>query len=247
MTSGVPPFELTRYRGKVWRFVEDQDTSSTMKLVDTMDEQAILEELLDASKSPVPVACQHLHYLQFTPFRYQARHATRFRRKGDRQGVFYAAESVETAATEVAFYRTLFFVESPETKPPEAPFAMSVFSTEIASEGALDMPETFSNAELARCADPVEYAACHDLADAVRRAAGNVIRYPSVRAPGGVNVAVLRCAAFAEAGVADVQNWWFRFGADGIFAAQGFGAGRMAFLFDSFADDPRLRAWVEGA
>jgi len=246
LTSGVPPFELTRYTGTVWRFVEDQNTSSTMKLVDTMDEQAILEELLDASKPPVPAACQHLHYLQFTPFRYQARHATRFRREGDRKGVFYAAETVETAATEVAFYRTLFFVESPETKPPEAPFAMSAFSTDVAADRALDMPAAFSEAELAPFADPEEYAACHDLADEVRAARGQVIRYPSVRAPGGVNVAVLHCAAFAAAGVGDVENWWFRFGADGIFAAQGFGAGRMAFLFERFADDPRIRAWAEG-
>ena len=243
MTNAAPPFELTPYAGKVWRFVEDQNTSSTMKLVDTMDEHAILEELLDASKPPVPVACQHLHYLQFTPFRYPARHATRFRRKGDRRGVYYAAETIQTAATEVAFYRMLFFVESPETDPPKAPFAMSVFSTEIDTPRALDMVAACDADLRADCADPVDYATCHLLSEAVREAQGQVIRYPSVRDPEGMNVAVLRCAAFASAGVADVQNWWFRFGAQGIFAAQGFGPGRMAFLFESFAGDPRVTGW----
>jgi len=158
LTNAAPPFELTPYAGKVWRFVEDQNTSSTMKLVDTMDEHAILEELLDASKPPVPVACQHLHYLQFTPFRYPARHATRFRRKGDRRGVYYAAETIQTAATEVAFYRMLFFVESPETDPPKAPFAMSVFSTEIDTPRALDMVAACDADLRADCADPVDYA-----------------------------------------------------------------------------------------
>ena len=43
-----------------------------MKLVDTLAEQALLEDLIESSKPPVPVECRHLHYLLSTPFRYGA-------------------------------------------------------------------------------------------------------------------------------------------------------------------------------
>ena len=45
---------------------------STLKLVDTLAEQALLEDILEESKPPVPPECRHLHYLLSTPFRYGA-------------------------------------------------------------------------------------------------------------------------------------------------------------------------------
>lgn len=213
-----------------------------MKLVDGLDEQLVLEELLDASKPPVPAPCQHLHYLQFTPFRYAARYATRFRAKGDRRGVFYAAESVQTAATEVAFYRALFFIESPETKAPDAPFEMTAFRTAIRIEVALDVAVNFAGAALSAYADPVDYAPCHALAAQVRGAGGAVIRFPSARDHAGTNVAVLSCAAFADANPRDMQGWWFRFSDHGLFATQRFGDGRLEFPYEMFANDPRIAA-----
>ena len=57
-------------RFALWRAVEAQRVVSTMALVDTLEEQAVLEQLLDASKPPVPAGADKLHYLLFTPFRY---------------------------------------------------------------------------------------------------------------------------------------------------------------------------------
>ena len=70
------------YRNEIWRLVEAQHRVSTMKLVDSPHEQETLEELLDATKPPVPDECSHLHWLLFTPFRYDARTDSRFRREG---------------------------------------------------------------------------------------------------------------------------------------------------------------------
>ncbi|MBL1294479.1 MAG: RES domain-containing protein, partial [Thiotrichales bacterium] len=56
--------------GDAWRVVEHQYTVSTRKLVDTKDEQSILEDILEASKPPYPKATEKLHYLLKTPFRY---------------------------------------------------------------------------------------------------------------------------------------------------------------------------------
>lgn len=210
-----------------------------MKLVDGADEQRILEEMLDASKPPVPAACQHLHYLQFTPFRYAARYATRFRPVGERRGVYYAAEAVKTAATEVAFYRALFYFESPATTPPVTPFEMTAFCTTIGTEHAIDV-STMVDAQ--RYAHPTDYGQCHKLAGAGRDVGAEIIRFPSARHDGGMNVGVLACAAFKDTQPRDLQGWWFRFSATGLFATQRFGAGRLDFPYTMFADDPRVRS-----
>jgi len=232
--------EFSPYAGTCWRFVEDQNTSSSMRLVDTLDEQTILEDLLDATKPPVPAACQHLHYLQFTPFRYAARHATRFRQQGERAGVYYASEEIETAATEVAFYRLLFYLESPRTQRPATPFEMTAFAVDIQTETSVDISAVFEPDTSLQFADPVDYTACHRLSAEVRANDGQVIRFPSVRAPGGTNLAVLDCAAFCDSVPRDFQGWWFRFTDTGLFAKRRFGEGSLEFQFSDFADDPRI-------
>ena len=96
--------ERRRLAGSCWRIVESQSRVSTMKLVDTSDEQEALEWLLDRTKPPVPSECRHLDYLLFTPFRYGAPypHGSRLRRAGFTAGVFYASETPTTAVAEMA-------------------------------------------------------------------------------------------------------------------------------------------------
>lgn len=239
----MPRFDLTPLRAVSWRFVEDQNTSSTMKLVSSAAEQAILEELLDVTKPPVPDDCAHLHYLQFTPFRYPARHATRFRLQGDRRGVFYASATVKTCATEVAFYKVLFFLESPETKPPSQPFEMTAFSTLLQTKSCFDLSRAEKSLQQA-CEDFVDYTPCHRVAKEVRAQAGQVIRFKSVRDPGGINYAVLDCAAFAETRPRKFESWWFRFSDAGLFAVKKFGEATLDFPFAMFDKDPRVAARI---
>jgi hypothetical protein len=106
--------------GTCWRMVEAQHHVSTLKLVDSVDGQELLEDLIEVSKPPLPPECRDLHYLLSTPFRYGAVYpnGSRFRRAGMTEGVFYASESSHTAVAEIAFYRLLFFAESPDTPWP---------------------------------------------------------------------------------------------------------------------------------
>ena len=92
-------FDDGAYAGTAWRLVEAQHIVSTTKLVDTAEEQALLEDVIEAAKPPVPPQCQHLHYLLSTPFRYGAPYprGSRFRRAGHTDGVWYGSEEVETA------------------------------------------------------------------------------------------------------------------------------------------------------
>ena len=68
-----------------WRAVEGQHVISTRKLVDTDDEQRVLEELLEGSKPPLRPDESELHYLLFTPFRYPPlRWGSRFGTRAER-------------------------------------------------------------------------------------------------------------------------------------------------------------------
>ena len=63
--------EARPYAGPAWRFVEARHRVSTLKLVDSLAEQAALEEILEATKPPLPEDCRALDYLLATPFRYR--------------------------------------------------------------------------------------------------------------------------------------------------------------------------------
>ena len=91
--------ERRRLSGACWRVVEAQHKVSTLKLVDTLAEQTLLEGLIEQTKPPVPPECRHLHYLLATPFRYGSPYprGSRFRRAGLTPGVFYASETAATA------------------------------------------------------------------------------------------------------------------------------------------------------
>ncbi len=213
-----------------------------MKLVDSLDEQRTLEEMLDATKPAVPADCRHLHWLLFTPFRYAARSDSRFRRAGATPGVFYAALSVTTAVAELAFWRLLFFLESPGTPWPANPQVLTAFSVEHATERCLDLTAPHHDVEEDRWTHPTDYAACHSIADAARAAGCGAIRSLSARDPErGVNLTLLTCAAFARHEPTARQSWRFKLGRAGVIALAEDGQGRF-FGRDAFARDPRIAA-----
>jgi hypothetical protein len=115
--------ELKSYEQQVWRLVEAQHYVSTRKLVDSRAEQELLEDLIEETKPAIPNECRHLDFLLATPFRYGSVYpkGSRFRRAGRTLGVFYASEEPSTAVAEMAFYRLLFFAESPRTPWPTNP------------------------------------------------------------------------------------------------------------------------------
>lgn len=236
--------ELKAYRGRCWRLVEAQHRVSTLKLVDSLAEQELLEDLIDATKPAVPEDCRHLDYLLATPFRYDADYprGSRFRRPGRTPGVYYGTERVGTAVAEMAFYRLLFFAESPATPWPANAAEYTAFAVSVASETAIDLTAEPLDRDRAAWTDPVAYEACQELADAVRLAGGEIIRYASVRDPeGGANLAVLTGHAFAGNPTAR-QTWRLRLSAGGVQALCEFPERRLEFGRAAFAADPRIAA-----
>lgn len=235
--------ELQSYNGRGWRFVEAQHKVSTLKLVDTLAEQELLEQIVEETKPAVPAECQGLDYLLATPFRYRAFYpsGSRFRRAGFTPGVFYAAEREETAAAEIVFYRFLFHAESPDTPWPSDAAEYSAFSVELATSAALDLTKPPLDRDAAQWCHLSDYAACQTLADAAREAGAKIIRYRSVRDPReGANLAVLTCSAFAAPAPAQRNTWRIRIGPKGAQAIREFPALGLEFTLADFRSDARL-------
>jgi RES domain-containing protein len=231
--------------GRCWRLVEAQHHVSTVKLTDNPQEQERLEQLLEDTKPPIPAECQHLRYLLFTPFRYGAPYprGSRFRRAGFTPGVFYGSDMARTAAIEVAFYRLLFFAESPATPWPANPGEYTAFAVDYATGRAIDLRSPPLDRDRKRWMHPTDYDACRALADECREAGIDVIKYQSVRDPEpATNVAILHCRAFASTDAVERQTWRIQVSAAGARILRE--APKASYGFDraAFANDPRIKA-----
>jgi hypothetical protein len=233
-----------------WRVVEAQHRVSTMKLIDSLEEQKILEEVLDQTKPPVPPDYRGLHYLLFTPFRYAAAlpRGSRFRRGGMTQGVFYASAATETAIAEVAFYRLLFFAESPGTPVPTNPAEYTAFAVQIAAKHAIDLTRAPFNRHKEFWTAPHDYSQCQTLADAARVKGIEVICYASVRDPKHrLNYAVLEHTAFAQLKPVAFQTWRIHMRKDGVLAKCEAPDIGLAFTIADFSGDDRLAVLKDAA
>jgi len=236
--------ERQNYRGTCWRLVEAQHRVSTLKLVDNLDEQALLEDIIEETKPNIPPECQHLDYLFATPFRYGAPYpyGSRFRRAGHTPGVYYASETAPTALAEMVFYRFLFYAESPQTPWPDNAAEYTAIAARIQTSSGLDLTEPPLSDDAAAWAHKTDYSACQALADTARNTKLQALRYRSVRDPkGGANLAVLDCKAFEVAQPVDRRNWRIRIGAYGAQALQEHPRLNIEFGRQAF-DDPRISA-----
>ena len=177
-----------------------------MPLVDSLEEQAVLERLVDDAKPPVPAAARHLHYLLFTPFRYPPpAGGSRFRAPDD-PGVFYGADAVRTACAELGYWRWRHLADSPalDAMPQKA---QTVFKVKVATTG-IDLRDKPFVRDAVNWTDPGHYAPCQRLARTARACEIGVIRYQSVRDPDHAGCgAVLAPGAFAKPAPVEQQTW----------------------------------------
>ena len=241
--------EARQLAGTCWRLVEAQHHVSTLKLVDSVAEQELLEELIEATKPALPPECRDLHYLLSTPFRYGSVYpaGSRFRRAGMSEGVFYAAETPRTAVAEIAFYRLLFFAKSPDTPWPANAAEYTAFSTGYKTKKAIDLTKGKFEVDKAKWTNLTDYSHCQKFADVARAAKIEVIRYESVRDPGhGMNLALLSCRAFVSSKPIDQQTWHIRLRKSGAQAICEAPKAGVTFDRKAFAADPRIAKlrWV---
>jgi hypothetical protein len=199
--------EAHAYAHLLWRVVEAQHTASTMRLVDSLEEQGRLESILEESKPPLPPAVRELHYLLATPFRYRPHTGSRFRAALE-AGVWYGGEALRTALAEKSYWRLRFLLDSPGTPPLKA-VPHTAFKAAGRTASALDLTAAPLSQDSAAWKDPTDYAATQALAAAARVAGVEIIRYASVRDPeGGSCAAVLDAAVFGRARPRGLETWF---------------------------------------
>jgi hypothetical protein len=173
-------------RRELWRGVEAQHQVATMRLVDDLHEQELLERVLDASKPPLPPAWRNLPYLLATPFRYASPWNSRFR-SADEPGAWYGADDTQTVAAELAYWRWRFFIDSDGLRDEQLVTEHTFFRATFSGR-EIDLTVPPWDSSRASWRDPDSYGACQTLARAVRRtkppAAGS-IRYESARRESG--------------------------------------------------------------
>lgn len=187
--------------------VEAQHTASTMRLVDSLEEQATLELILEDSKPPLPPTVRKLHYLLATPFRYRPHWGSRFRAALD-AGVWYGAEELRTALAEKSYWRLRFLLDSPGT-PDLKPVPHTAFRAAVRTAAAVDLTVAPLLRDRPVWTHRTSYQGTQAFAAVVRAAQIQIIRYESVRDPEhAACVAVLDPVAFGR-GKPRTHETWF--------------------------------------
>lgn len=200
---------IRRLSASAYRVVEYQHRNSTRKLVDSDQEQALLEELIEKGKPPLPKdgTSRSLHFLLTTPFRYPPlRHGSRYGSRHER-GIWYGSRTQYTAFAEVAYYRLLFLGG---TEADIAPLSveLSCFQTKVRTSRGVDLTRPPFDSICTRLASRTNYEMTQRLGTDMRAADVEAFAFPSARDPkGGANIAVLSPRAFVEKKPSAFEAW----------------------------------------
>jgi len=194
-------------RRRLWRGVEAQHQVATMRLVDDLEEQALLEQLLEESKPKLPPAVAGMHYLLFTPFRYVSAWPSRFRRPNE-PGAWYGADEPATVAAEIAYWRWRFFMDSDGLRGDQLLAELTFFQAQFTGL-ELDITCAPWSGQRSAWRHPEDYSHCHALATQARALKPPVqsIRYESARREGGLCEAVFDVQTLSMVKPGLQQTW----------------------------------------
>jgi hypothetical protein len=191
-----------------WRVVEAQHRISTRPLVDSLEEQKVLEDIIEEVKPPTAAGKRFagLHFLLFTPFRYPPlRGGSRFGR-ADERAIWYGAEQVETALAEKAYYQ-LLFLDGTAADISEVQCDWTAFSVGIRTPKGIDLTSSPFAELRAEISSPTSYGVSQDLGKAMRADGIEAFTFFSARCPlGGINFGLFE-PVFTEKNPRQQQTW----------------------------------------
>jgi len=195
-----------RRSSTLWRGVEAHHRVATLKIVDDLAEQELLEALLEESKPAHPAGTEHMHYLVATPFRYISPWPSRFRAAHE-PGIWYGASELRTACAELGYWRWRFAADSDAFADEPVVSELTFFPARVRGK-VVDLMRSPWVVFAPAWQHSSDYTACHALAHAARDARLDWIRYISVRDPShGTCGAVLRPEALQLAELTLQQTW----------------------------------------
>ena len=201
-------FEPQRLSGPAWRAVESQHVTSTRKLVDSDDEQQVLEALIETAKPPWPTGRRFvgLHYLLATPFRHPPlRYGSRFGTRRER-GIFYCAEEQATVFAEKAYY-VLLFLEGTEADIEPLTRPLTVFQVRVSTKKGADLTQAPFDDYVELISSPTSYGDSHLLGASMREAGVAAFRFVSARDPkAGANLGLFE-PVFTTKQPTNAEQW----------------------------------------
>ncbi|MCU4674253.1 RES family NAD+ phosphorylase [Catenovulum sp. 2E275] len=202
----------SQYQAQVYRFVESQEQVATTSLVDSLEEQALLEDLLEQNKPTLPAEHQSLHYLIATPFRYPPlKYGSRFGHQF-MPSFFYASEDKLTALAEAAFYRFAFLLamQEPYSKPVKSEHLM--FSVKVKSNQTVDLTANSLTEFKPILTNPADYSFTQKLGEYLtEQKQVELIRFYSARDKfsntAQTNLAIAQAKAICSTVPEQMVNW----------------------------------------
>ncbi|MBX2849561.1 MAG: RES family NAD+ phosphorylase [Acidiferrobacterales bacterium] len=232
---------LSSYHGKVWRMVETQETAATLNIVDSMEEQSLLEELLDEAKPPYRSGTENMHYLLKTAFRYPPlKHGSRF---GNRTmpSFFYASETIQTVLAETAYYRFVFLYDMQDQYANTIDSKHCLFNVSVRTKKCLNLCSKKYSPIRAALIDIKDYSYCQAIGDwAVTKKSTELIRFYSARHYQQVNIAVAEPKTIVSKSPNSMQSWLCRTSAQRISFSSREADNPISFSIEDFTVDDTL-------
>lgn len=180
-----------------WRVVEDQATSSTRQLVDSMKEHDILEQEIEGNKPPIAMDCKGFHYLLFTPFRYPPlKYGSRFGKKTE-SSLWYGSDKLITALAEKAYYRFVFILGSNMSDSTDR-MSKTAFTAKIDTHQGIDLTLNPFLQYREHISSITSWKLSQDLGNRMRESNIHAFKYFSTRDHNAVNIGIFSCAAFGN-------------------------------------------------
>lgn len=204
--------------GELIRLVESQQQVATLSYVDTLEEQALLEEMLDQAKPAQEPGGGAYHYLLRTPFRYPPLPwGSRFGSVHE-PSLLYGGASEQVTLAESAYYRFVFWhaMQAPPPKP-RIHTEHTMFSARYRTERGVRLQAAPFDRYQAQLAHPADYAATQQLGAQMREAGVQAFEYASARDPRhGVCVALYTPQALAQKRPQRMAQWLCELSADEV-------------------------------
>jgi len=195
--------------GTLYRLVESQEQVATMGYVDTLDEQALLEEMLEQAKPVYLEGMQDYHYLLTTPFRYPPlQWGSRFGRVNE-PSLFYAGCSPSVTLAESAYYRFIFLYSMEGvTEEGKIRSEHSMFSVDYQTDIGVKLGSSPFNQYRTELTDPQDYSHSQQLGSDMRGAGIEAFEYESARDPNNDTcVALYNTSPFCQHSPKNITQW----------------------------------------
>lgn len=200
---------IQKISGKLYRLVESQEQIATLGYVDTLEEQALLEEMLETTKPIYSEASHAYHYLLKTPFRYPPlKWGSRFGRIHE-PSIFYGGCNIGATLAESAYYRFVFWY-SMDGHPVKNKIRSehTMFSAVYQTERGIQLHSAPFVKYKKKLVDPVNYNNCQLLGTAMRGAGVQAFEYTSARdVAKGICVGLFSFAAFSKKKPQETVQW----------------------------------------